>query len=264
MKDKKTLEEAYLSVSEPAVDEAVEVVTENVEVGTMESPTLDGVETGGPGDDIEKPAEREDETSMKPKEKKKADNKTVKTVKEDINNSRTMKHNIFDKLYSTIMENDDDLPSEFPGEELELGDEGDLEASEADEVTVTLSKDLAQELYDLLGKHLEDGGSDEPEEGGFEDELELAGNDPYDDSEEVVEDAIKVEPAPKELGDSNLKDNKNNKVAASGYSGTGSTASHKGDVKTQADPSELPDSNLKNKKDNKVKTSAGVGKQIGS
>jgi hypothetical protein len=262
VKDKKTLEEAYLSVNNTENSPEGETLNENVEVGTMETPALDGIETGGPGEGIETPAERDDETSMKSKEKKKADNKTVKTVKEDINNSRTMKHNIFDKLYSTIMENDDELPSEFPGEELELGDEGDLEASEADEVTVTLSKDLAQELYDLLGKHLEDGGSDEPEEVGFEDELELAGNDPYDD--EVVEDAIKVEPAPKELGDSNLKDNKNNKVAASGYSGTGSTASHKGDVKTQADPSELPDSNLKNKKDNKVRTSAGVGKQIGS
>ena len=262
MKDTKTLEEAYLSVNDP-VTEATDPITENVVVSTMEMPTLDGIETGGPGDDIETPVEREDETSMKPKKKKKAANKTVKTVKEDINNSRTMKHNIFDKLYSTIMENDDDLPGEFPGDELELGDEGELEASEADEITLTLSKDLAQELHDLLGKHLGDEVSDEPEEGGFEDALELAGNDPYDD-EDVQGEAIKVEAEPKELGDSNLKDNKNNKVNAPGYNNKGGAAAHKGSVKTQADPVELSDSDLKDKKDNKVKTTAGVGRQIGS
>lgn len=247
MKKQNNLEDVYLKMNQPIV--------ENVEAGTLEEPVINDIKGDGPGDQIEEPVERVDDDEKKSE-------KTEKTVKENINNLRTMKHNIFDKLYSTIMENDDDLPTEFPGDDLELGDEGDLEAGGEDEVTITLSKDLARELHDLLGKHLDDGEEEgeEPEEldGG----LELAGNDPYGD-EEVQAEAIKVEPEPKELGDSAHKDNKNNKVAASGYSGTGSAAANKGSLKTQAEPTELADSDLKDKKDNKVKTSASVGRQVG-
>jgi len=89
--------------------------------------------------------------------------------------SEKNKTNIFDRLYSTIMENDEppfgDDENPFGGDE--AGDE--MEAlgldDAGDEVTISLPKDLAQELCDALKAKL---GDEEHGEGGEEgDDLDL-------------------------------------------------------------------------------------------
>lgn len=99
----------------------------------------------------------------------------------DINN-RTMseknKTNIFDRLYSTIMENDEppfgDDENPFGGDD--AGDE--MEAlgldDAGDEVTLSLPRDLAQELCDALKAKL---GDEEHDEESDDDDLELGEDD---------------------------------------------------------------------------------------
>lgn len=89
----------------------------------------------------------------KPKKSKKFSQKSKKIVKEDINNFMS----IFDKLYEDVMKNDElDIntgigmgPEGSAGDDdLDLGsDDSDMGG---DEVTLTLNKNLAKELLDLL------------------------------------------------------------------------------------------------------------------
>jgi hypothetical protein len=180
--------------------------------------------------------------------------KTGKLAKENINtftndfNMKNNNDNIFDKLYQSLMENED-LPSmdEDPfasddeidtGDDLGLGDEGDT-------LTVELPREVAEKLHEALGalldvdpdSEIEDLDSDNGDAFGDDD-----GGNPFEDSIEVVAD-------PKPLADTNLKSgnnsNKNNKVKASGYSGKGSKATSGKIPDVVADPKDLPDTNLK-------------------
>jgi len=107
-------------------------------------------------------------------EKKQSNENTEKTNISNINSSMSDK-NIFDKLYSTIMEADDELGDalDMPfggGEEMD-----DMNDEAGDEVTFSLPRDVAEKLHDVLMAQLEEGGEDEledmgGEDGGFEEE----------------------------------------------------------------------------------------------
>lgn len=107
--------------------------------------------------------------------------------------NKFMSKSIFDKLYENVM---NDVPSmSEDAESMELdalgidgGDEGDM-GGEEDTVTITLSKDLAKQLHDvLMGVIGEEGGDEMGEvEGGEGDEMEFEGEveTPEEDEEEM-------------------------------------------------------------------------------
>lgn len=127
---------------------------------------------------------------------KEKEKKSGKKVNEQINNSVTMSDkpdNIFDKLYSTIMEGDDpfaDLEPDLPGGDEDLGGEDELDIG-GDEVTLSLPRDLAEKLHEVLMAQLE-GGEEEGDDFGDESS--------EDDFDEMLGDAVVSEPAPKPLG----------------------------------------------------------------
>ncbi len=104
-------------------------------------------------------------------------NKSKKIAKENINTNMTKNKSIFDRLYEEVM--DDELEIK----ELGIGDEdggdidelgGDDEAGE-NTVTITLDKDLARQLCDVLKGVVEDEDGDEDglgDEGGDEGDFE--------------------------------------------------------------------------------------------
>ena len=88
------------------------------------------------------------------------------------------------------MEGDDpfaDLEPNLPGGDEDLGGDDELDIG-GDEVTLSLPRDLAEKLHEVLMAQLEGG----------EDEDDLGGEDDLDD--ELMGDAVVSEPAPKPLG----------------------------------------------------------------
>ena len=170
--------------------------------------------------------------------------KTGKIAGEQINTSTIMNDepkNIFDKLYSTIMEGDDPFADlngmgddemgggdEFGDDELDIG---------GDEVTLSLPRDLAEQLCDALKEQLGDGGEDE----GGEDEGE---GDPFGD-DEMLGDSVVSEPDPKPLGghgDRSHPDAGNtgsNKVKSTKTGSTDGGSADGGTVKEDPDPKPL-------------------------
>lgn len=165
--------------------------------------------------------------------------KTEKSGQGHINNSTIMSeepNNIFDKLYSTIMEGDDpfaDLDSMDNG----LGDEdmgGDEELDlGGDEISLKLPRDLAEKLHDALMSQL--GGEDGDEEADdFGDDLS---DDEGDD--EMLGDSVVSEPDPKPLADGKGKlQGKDNKVGGKLNSPEHGSADG-GTVKEDPDPKPL-------------------------
>jgi hypothetical protein len=169
---------------------------------------------------------------------KESKEKSGKKVQREINNFETMSEdntkNIFDKLYSTIMEGDDPF-EDLGGMDAEMDDEGTLEPEGelgSDEVTLSLPRDLAESLLDTLKGQLEDSVEDEF---GGEDDVEGLGLD-----DEFVEDAVVSKPEPSPVGDAGpaMGGNKNNKPAASGYSADGGSA-ETGNIKEDPEPKPL-------------------------
>ena len=122
----------------------------------------------------------------------KEDKKSKKTAKESINNSN--KGNImsedkttFDKLYESVMSEDEDfelgLPAEGEHDELDLGD--DPEGDEGGDVTVTLSRADVDCLKSILDQV---GGDDETGEDEFGDEDPLQAGYHGESSEVTEED----------------------------------------------------------------------------
>lgn len=187
--------------------------------------------------------------------------KTEKNGENDINNFETMSEdnpkNVFDKLYSTIMEGDnpfDDLDTmgdELGGEDEAMGGE-DIELG-GDEVSISLPRDLAQQFCDALKGALGDGEGEELEDmdGGLGDE------DGLDD--EMLGDAVVSQPDPSPLADGvpGLT-GKSNKTGGAGYSNDSGSAEG-GNIKEDPTPKDLGHGNfesgsheMENKKDNKV------------
>jgi hypothetical protein len=172
--------------------------------------------------------------------------KPGKKVNEQINNSTNIMSdepkNIFDKLYSTIMEGDDpfaDLDSmgdEGPGDEMGSDEELDLGG---DEVTFSLPRDLAEKLHEVLMDQL--GDDSEGDDG------EDFGDDFGDENDEMLGDSVVSEPDPKPLGghgDRHHKDAGNtgsgsNKVSSSKTSSPDGGSADGGTVKEDPDPKPL-------------------------
>ena len=172
---------------------------------------------------------------------KESTEKTEKSGENEINNFETMSEdnptNIFDKLYSTIMEGDnpfDDLDSmggELGGEDEAMG--GDDIDLGGDEISISLPRDLAQQFCDALkaslgdgeGEELEDMDGDLGDEGGLDDEM--------------LGDAVVSQPDPSPAADGvpGLT-SKSNKTGGAGYSNdTGSAEG--GNIKEDPTPKEL-------------------------
>lgn len=148
----------------------MDIITEGNDVKTFEHEkgVKHGEVAGGAPDKaegFEKPTEENTDT-----EPTKVQSNTVKMESSKINISMNEK-NIFDKLYSTIMENDED----FDMDQLDAGLEGEDEIGGEDEgageVTVKLTPDQVECLKDMLGQI----------EGGMGDDIEdLDGGEEHD------------------------------------------------------------------------------------
>lgn len=164
--------------------------------------------------------------------------KPGKKLGEGINNFRTMSKNdptnIFDKLYSTIMEGDDPFADlNGMGGEDDFGGDDDFGGEEeigGDEVTISLPRELAQQVCDALMAQLEDG--DELEDLDDED---MGG----DMDDEMLGDAVVSKPEPSAASDGvpGLT-GKNNKTSGSGYSAKGGSAEG-GNIKEDPTPKPL-------------------------
>lgn len=206
--------------------------------------------------------------------------KSGKLAKEEINTSRIMSNeptNIFDKLYSTIMEGDDpfaDLDSGMGEDEFGGGDElgGDEELDiGGDEVTLSLPRDLAEKLHDALMSQL--GGDEEAGEDG-----EMGEEDPFasEGDDEMLGDSVVSEPDPKPLGGHGDRSHPQagntssggNKVKSSKTGSADGGSAHGGDIKEDPDPKALgghgdrshPDAGNVSSGSNKVKN---TGKALG-
>jgi hypothetical protein len=133
----------------------MDIITEGKEASTFEHEKgvkKDEIKGEGPdkADGVEKAANE----NVKPRSVKEFTN-TVKIESGKINTNMNEK-NIFDKLYSTIMENDEDF--DMGQLDAGLGDEEGLggEDEGAGEVTITLTPEQADVLKDVLGQL--DGG----------------------------------------------------------------------------------------------------------
>lgn len=142
--------------------------------------------------------------------------------------------NIFDKLYSTIMEGDDPF-ADLNGagdDELDIGGDDEFGGDEelgGDEVTLSLPRDLAEQLCDALKAELGDGG----------DEIEDMGDEDGFGDDEMLGDAVVSKPEPSAASDGvpGLT-GKNNKTSGSGYSADGGSAEG-GKIKEDPTPKPL-------------------------
>jgi hypothetical protein len=121
------------------------------------------------------------------------DEKVGKKIKESINNY--MK-STFDKLFESVMSEDDQNELEALG--IDAGDEGEIDAEETDEITLTLDRETAQKLHDMLMDQLGgDEGEDEGEdEGGFNAFEEAE----EDEDEDMQEEATEMSELPNSAG----------------------------------------------------------------
>lgn len=170
---------------------------------------------------------------------------TGKSANESINTQdMSKKKSIFDKLYEDVLGGDDD--------ELEMGgfddfgsdEESDDEFGNDDDVTLTLPRDVAEKLHDMLSDQLGDDDVEDIEDTEDMDELDEYSND--EDEDDMMHEAPDVQEIGhaivSDLDRGNLK-GKNNKVSGSGpahKSGNGSGGD--GKIKTgNPEPTELGD-----------------------
>ena len=198
----------------------------------------------------------------------KKNKKLEKKVKESINNN--MK-STFDKLFENVMS--EEMHSDQETQELDaLGIDTEVADTESDEVTITLDRDMAKSLCDMLQAAMgeeEDGDDDadgeedysaEMEENGFEsfEEAEEDGEDEdEDDTHKEAVDAQEMGHALVNQKDSGLTHGGNNKVGKlRAKSGKGSTSTKK---YVDAEPKPLADAKGKlQSKANKVALQAGA------
>ncbi len=185
----------------------------------------------------DKKKDEEDEESSK---------ETEKIAKESLNNFMATK-SVFDKLYDKVMVNENfpfaDEAAEDDLDALGLADaETDAEAGE-DEITVTLDRDMAQALCDVLQAAIGDGGEEdddaEPEDGeGHGMEAEEMEEAQYEEDEEGTPTAMNT----------HYNDGKNNKVGNLKAKGAASAKGASGKV----DPGSSMNTHYNDGKNNKV------------
>lgn len=151
---------------------------------------------------LKKPDEEKQKKSL-PKSKK-----GRKITKESINTGMSI-NNLFDRLYEEVMGDEEALGIDTGSEVEDLGGEDEM----GDEVTLSLPRDVAQQLHDALGALL--GGEDEGEGEGMEDE----GED--EDMGSPFPEAVEFENAPDGVSKLTGKDNKVGKLPVSSGGGDG-------------------------------------------
>lgn len=178
---------------------------------------------------------------------------TGKTTNEDINTyTMDKKKSIFDKLYEDVLGGDDDLDMEMPfgGEMGDSMDDGDEPGDEpGDEVTLSLPRDLAEQLMSALEGQL--GGDDDIEDIEDTEDMEEMDEKNHDHDDEEDDDMMQEAPEVQHVGDAGpggtdmdkggLK-GKNNKVSGSGSAHKTSSGHGDGSVKTgNPEPTPLGD-----------------------
>lgn len=174
--------------------------------------------------------------------------KVGKKTKEVINNN--MK-STFDKLFESVMNEEDQNELEALG--IDAGDEGDVEVEETDEITLTLDRETAQKLHDMLMDQLSDEDEGE-DEGGFEAFGAEEAEEDDDDGEDTVDEATELKEVPASAGHSltSRKNTVGNVKASKGKA--------HGQVKTTVDGKGKPLADGKGKltsKQNKVTNQTG-------
>lgn len=160
----------------------------------------------GVKDTIIDPKDSKDDNFYTPK---KFSQNCIKTETRDINN--VMNKSIFDRLYEDVMSDDIDSDTEsLDRKALNLTDDTSETDDTSDEVTVTLDKELARKLYEVLGSVVDLDVEDEDLDVGDED-FDSDDDFEVDDSDEdQLEEATELEELPLSRGAS--LQNKNNKV----------------------------------------------------
>ena len=204
--------------------------------------------------DLDKDGNKKESMKKAAKDKKKGEEnseETEKIAKESLNNFMATK-SVFDKLYDKVMVNENfpfaDEAAEDDLDALGLADaETDAEAGE-DEITVTLDKEMAQALCDVLQAAIGD-------EGEGEDEFDMEGEDGAPEDMEYSSDEEDEEGAPTAMS-THYNDGKNNKVGNLKAKGAASAKGASGKV----DPGSSMNTHYNDGKNNKVSNlKAGQG-----
>jgi hypothetical protein len=150
-----------------------------------------------------------------------------------LNRSMTNK-SAFDTLYEEVMDNPADLDTEHEDlDALDVDTDSPDEGMGGDEITITLSRELAQQLHDAIMGQLEGGMEDEmsDEELGAEDLGADMGDEEDDfggEDDDTFPESVVVEPEPKPLG------NKGDKLMSKGSMKAGGTVTGKSGGKAAA------------------------------
>jgi|11_taG_2_1085331.scaffolds.fasta_scaffold01064_10 hypothetical protein len=197
--------------------------------------------------DLDKDGNKKESMKKAAKDKKKGEEnseETEKIAKESLNNFMATK-SVFDKLYDKVMVNENfpfaDEAAEDDLDALGLADaETDAEAGDG-EITVTLDKEMAQALCDVLQAAIGDEGEGEDEDADPED-----GEGHYGD-EEMEEYEEDEEGTPTAMN-THYNDGKNNKVGNLKAKGAASAKGASGKV----DPGSSMNTHYNDGKNNKV------------
>ncbi len=197
--------------------------------------------------DLDKDGNKKESMKKAAKDKKKGEEnseETEKIAKESLNNFMATK-SVFDKLYDKVMVNENfPFANEEAGEDdldaLGLADaETDAEAGDGeDEITVTLDKEMAQALCDVLQAAIGD-------EDGDGDEVDFEVDAPEDG--EMYSDEEDEEGTPTAMN-THYNDGKNNKVGNLKAKGAASATGASGKV----DPGSSMNTHYNDGKNNKV------------
>lgn len=184
-----------------------------------------------------------------------------KTANESINKQdMSKKKSIFDKLYEDVLGGDDD-DLEMGGGFDAFGDDEGMEDDEmggGDEVTLTLPRDIAEKLHEVLMGQLE-GGDDDIED--IEDTEDMDELDEYSHDDEEDDEVMQEAPDAQEIGHAIVSDidrgnlkGKSNKVGGSGPAAKSGSGDGDGKLKGgNPEPTDLGDhSGALTGKNNKV------------
>jgi len=194
----------YESVRAPqAVETKQEVIEEKAQKfpkgtfpqSTKEVKATTDFEESGPNKALKTPSKKKAKAKKSPK-------KPGKVVEDSINSFMKSE---FDKLFENVMGDDESSFEVTPSMGPEGGEAGeadlDLGGDEggADEVTLTIPKDLAQQLHDVLMGVLGDGESEENQE--LEDlGIDMEGGDEGGSDDESLNDATEMSEVPESDG----------------------------------------------------------------
>ena len=191
-KDLKALGDVYSKLgAEVVVSEKNDMTVGDKNAAVGEAPLVDGGATkdcgcedpkevkGADAPGVEDPGDPKEEVAGTPEEDEENTSEALETASSGINKYMAKK-SAFDELYSKVisedfgMEEQDDLNAlgiEDATPDDELGEEGDDDANE-EEITVTLDKELAKTLCDLLQAAMGEEETDEAADEDVADELE--------------------------------------------------------------------------------------------